>query len=270
MTAIKTILIVCFFSVIAIAQVETRLPKKQVYALYHQANESFRQANAAKDTNQADRLYEKAILNFEKIIDQGHVNNAKLYCNLANAYFLRGELGNAILNYCKAAKIDESNEDIQKNLAFARSKRVDQIAVKTEKRVLQTLFFWHYDFSLKTKLLLTCILFGIVCLCITATIWFGRNTIWTVPALVCAILMSCFLISVAVEYKEQIGTTCGVITTKEVMARQGDGENYAPSFKGPLHEGTEFDLLQSRPNWLHIKLSDNSDGWIPSKTAKLI
>jgi len=270
MTAIKKIFIVCLFLLTAAEPVEAKLPKEQVYALYNQANNTFRQANSTKDPDQAERLYEKAILNFEKIIDQGQIENAGLYYNLANAYFLTGRLGKAILNYRRAAKIDDSDENIRKNLAFARSKRIDKIAVKTEKRVLQTLFFWHYDFPLKTKFLLTCIFFGIVCICITAAIWFGRSATWTISTIICGILMLCFLISVTLEYKTQAGKVCGVITAKEVVARQGDGVNYPSSFKEPLHEGTEFDLLEGRPGWFHIKLSDNSDGWIPDSSAELI
>jgi len=270
MTTVKKTLVTCLFLLTATAMAKAVLPKEQLYTLYNQANETFRQANSTKNPDQTERLYVKAILDFEKIINQGQIKNAKLYYNLANAYFLHGQLGKAILNYRRAAKLNDSDENIQKNLAFARSKRIDQIRLKTEKRVLQTLFFWHYDFSLKTKFLLTCIFFGIACLCITAIIWFGRNSTWTVSALICGILMLCFLISVTVEYKAQTSKVCGVITAKEVIARQGDGENYAPSFKESLHEGTEFDLLESRPSWLHIKLSDNSDGWIPNNAAELI
>jgi len=270
MTTLKKILISCMFLLIVTAAVEAKLPREQVYSLYNQANETFRQAHSTKEPDQAERLYEKAILNFEKIIGQGEIENAKLYYNLANAYFLTGRLGKAILNYRKAAKVDGADEDIQKNLAFARSKRIDRIGIKTEKRVLQTLFFWHYDFPLKTKFLLTCIFFGIVCLCITAAIWFGRRPAPTISAIICGILTLCFLISVAIEYKNQTSNVCGVITAKEVVARQGDGENYAPSFKEPLHEGTEFDLLENRPGWFHIKLSDDSDGWVPNNATEVI
>ncbi|MGD9109321.1 MAG: hypothetical protein PVG93_00140 [Phycisphaerales bacterium] len=270
MTTIKNALIFCVCLLIAAASAEATLSKEEVYALYSQANEVFRQANSTKDSDQVERLYEKAILSFEKIVDEGQVENAKLYYNLANTYFLTGRLGKAILNYRKAAKIDDSDQDIQKNLAFARSKRIDKIGVKTEKRILRTLFFWHYDSSLKTKFLLTCVFFGAICLSTTVTIWFGRNNALTMSAIISAALMLCFLSSVTVEYKNQTGRVCGVITAKEAVARQGDGENYAPSFKEPLHEGTEFDVLESRPNWLHIKLSDDSEGWIPDGTAELI
>lgn len=264
------ILLVPFFLLVSTTLVKADLPEDEVLVLFNRANEQFRQANAARDSQQAKIHYEKAILIYEKIIDESKIENAKLYYNLANAYFLDGQLGKAILNYRRAEKNDDSDENIKKNLAFARGQRIDKIPVKTEKRVLHTLFFWHYDFSFKSKFLLTCVFFGIACLCITTTIWFGRKPASTISVVICCILMLCFLTSVAIEYKAKTGEVCGVITDRQVIARQGDGENYPPSFKEPLHEGTEFDLLENRPDWFHIKLSDDSDSWIPSTSAELI
>ena len=247
-----------------------QMSKDQIYSLFNQANENFRQANSTQDSEQAKRLYEKAILAFEKIIEQGRIKNAKLYCNLGNAYFLKGDIGKAILNYRRAEKLDSSDTNIQKNLAFARSKRIDKVGVKTEKRVLQTLFFWHYDFAIKTKFALTCIFFGIVCICAAGTIWFGRSAPLILTFVISAIFTVCLFSSLIIESRTQASKICGVITAKDVIARQGDGQNYSPSFKAPLHEGTEFDLLESRPGWLHIKLFDESDGWIPDIAADLI
>jgi tetratricopeptide (TPR) repeat protein len=270
MIAKDKILLVCLILSTAAASVDAKLPKEQIYSLYNQANKHFRQGNSTSDSEQAKRLYEKAILSFERIIEQGQIKNAKLHYNLGNAYFLKGDIGKAILNYRRAAKINDSDENIKKNLAFARSQRTDKITVKTEKRVLQTLFFWHYDFSIKTKFLFICIFFGIVCISITATIWFGRSTTWTLTTIICGIVAICLFISLVVESRTQAGRICGVITVKEVIARQGDGQNYPPSFKDPLHEGTEFDLLEDRLGWLHIKLFDDSDAWIPDDSAELI
>lgn len=266
----NTISLVSLLLFVTASLTEAKLPKEQVCTLFNQANQDFRQANSTEEPEQAKRLYEKAILGFERIIDEGQVQNAKLYYNLANAYFLHGQLGKAILNYRRAAKMNGSDENIKKNLAFARGQRIDKVAVKTEKRVLQTLFFWHYDLSIRTKFLLMCIFFGIVCISITATIWLGRIGPFTAGMAICGILTICFLASVIVESRSQTSTICGVITAKEVIARQGDGQNYPASFKEPLHEGTEFDLLENRTGWFHIKLSDDSDGWIADDSAELI
>ena len=247
------------------------MPKEQVYSLFSQANQFFREANATTDNPEtAQKLYEKAILNYEKIISDAGIKNSKLYYNLGNAYFLKEDIGRAILNYRRAQNLDKSDTNIQKNLAFARSRRIDTVEIKTQKRILETLFFWHYDFSIRTKFLVTCIFFAIVCISGILMLWRGKSAPTVTTAAICALLTSCFLASVVVEASTQAYRVCGVITDQQVVARQGDGPKYPASFKDPLHAGTEFDLLELRPGWLHIILSDDREGWIPHKAAELI
>jgi len=248
-----------------------KLSLEQMSRLFIQGNEAFRQANSLKhDPNKADQLYQKAILIYERIINEGGVKNSKLYYNLGNAYFLKGNLGKAILNYRRAEKLDSSDPDIRKNLAFARSRRIDKVVPKTKKRVLQTLFFWHYDFSIRTKFLISCICFALICFSITAMIWLGRGPATTAVAAICGVLLVCFTVSVAIEAGRQSRTTYGVITARQVVAHQADWEDSPPSFKEPLHEGTEFELIERRPGWFHIRLADGSDGWLPENAAELL
>ena len=249
---------------------EDKLSSEQAASLFNQANESFKKANAATVESERIKLYDEAILRYEKIVNDGQVKNAKLFYNLANTYFLKGDLGKAILNYRRAEKLDSTEANIQKNLSFARSRRIDKIELKTEKQVLQTLFFWHYDFSLKTRFTLACLFFAIVCVSLTLMIWRGQSVLGRTMALICGILTICLAASVALEINDRAHKVGGVITANEIVARQGDGQNYPASFKEPLHEGTEFDLLEHRTGWLHIKLYDGSDAWIPETSAELI
>jgi hypothetical protein len=258
-----------FFSLAAPAR--SALPTEQVYSLFTQANQLFRKANATTDDqDKAQKLYEKAILNYEKIISEGLIKNSKLYYNLANAYFLKEDIGRAILNYRRAQSLDKADTNIQKNLAFARSRRIDTVGVRTEKRILKTLFFWYYDFSIKTKFTVTCICFAIICISVTLMLWRGKSAGVVATAAICGILTVSFLASVIVETRSRANTICGVITASQIVARQGDGPNYPESFRDPLHAGTEFDLLERRGGWFHIMLSDDSEGWIPDNAAELI
>jgi len=247
------------------------LSKEQTYSLFTQANDAFRQANAVTgDPAKADSLYEKAVLGYEKIINQGRVRNPKLYYNLANAYLLRDDLGKAILNYRRGELLDKSDSDIQKNLAFARSKKIDKVETKTETRILMTLFFWHYDLSMRVKFTIACACFAVFCIALTLAIWLGRRALLTVISSVSAVILFCLVVSLAVDGYRQSNEFEGVIVSPEVIAYQGDGSNYPQSFKGPLHAGTEFELIERRTGWFHVKLADDSDGWIPQSAAELI
>jgi tetratricopeptide (TPR) repeat protein len=260
----------CMLIAVSVSAAET-LSKEQVYPAFNQANDAFRQANsAADDAGKAASLYEKAILGYEKIIREGHIQNPKLYCNLANAYLLKGDIGNAILNYRRAENLDKSDSGIQKNLGFARGRRIDKVEIKTEKRILQTLIFWHYNLSMRAKFIFACVCFGILCIGSTAMIWFGRRASFTVITSIAAVLLLCFVGSLAVEGYSRSVNLSGVIVAPEVVAYQGDGQNYPPSFKAPLHAGTEFELIERRPGWFHIKLADGSDGWVSQNTAEII
>jgi len=278
------------------AKASPALPRDQLYALLQEANTAFQAANAANTPEGAKPLYDRAILLYEKIVDQGGIQNAKLYYNLANAYLLKEDLGRAILNYRRAARLDSSDLNLQKNLAFARSQRVDRVETSTEKRVLQTLFFWHYDFSLATKFLLACVFFAVLCVALTLLLWWGRDPkrdesrlgrvpktrrvrfgcptrcgpVTAATVVLSAVLLVAFLCSLAVQTHRQANARPGVITAPEVIARQGDGPNYPPSFQDPLHAGLEFELLERRPGWLHIRLSDGTDAWIPDDAAGLL
>jgi hypothetical protein len=253
------------------ARASAPLPREQLYSLLNEANTTFQQANAAADRpDVARQLYEKATLLYEKIIDQGEIQNAGLYYNLANAYLLKEDIGQAILNYRRAEKLDGADVNTQKNLAFARSRRVDTVEIGAEKRVLETLFFWHYDISLTTKVLLACLLFAAVCVSLTGMVWRGRSPVALTAAVLSGVLLLCSVASTVIEASNQANMRYGVITASDVVARQGDGPNYPPSFKDSLHAGTEFRLIEQRPGWLHIVLSNGSEAWIPDDTAGLV
>ncbi len=251
--------------------VSAQMSNDEMLLAYTRANEYFSQANrVSQQTQEAKELYRLAILNYEKIIEQGGIHNAKLYYNLANSYLLAGDIGEAILNYRRAQRLDGSNPDIHKNLSFARSRRVDKLTATTSKKVLERLFFWHWDFSVRTRFLTGGICFALLCLWLTGRVWFVK---WQGTGPVCTVLFIIFAAmagSVVVDQYAESNNLSGVITADSVIARQGDGQNYPQSFNEPLHEGVEFEVIEQRPGWLHVKLANGENTWVPQEAAKLI
>jgi len=248
-----------------------KLSQEAMYQLSGQAANLFHQANeqVQSDPTRAKELYTQAILRWQKIIDEGEIANGYLYYNIANAYLLKGHIGEAILNYRRAERLGMAGPDLVKNLAFARSKRVDQVPVRTEKRVLQTLFFWHYDLAGRLRFLFGCISWAVFFLAAALRLWWRRSFLaWLIG--VSLFLLICFGGSVCIEQMQAGRHQQGVIVVDSVVARQGDGENYAAGFKDPLHEGTEFELQEQRGNWLRIRLANGSAAWIPAQAAQII
>ena len=112
-------------------------------------------------------------------------------------------------------------------------------------------------------------LFTLACLAGAFAIWRRRRDL--VAAALLTLLLSFALIgSVAVDVHRNSTNNHGVITAESVIARQGDSENYPTSFTDPLHAGTEFDILESRGQWLHIRLANAAQAWIPANSAETI
>lgn len=233
------------------------------------ANAAFDKCEGASSED-AKRYYGEAILHFERIIKEGGIKNAKLYYNVGNAYLLKGDVGRAIVNYRRSERLDDRNADVEKNLAFARSRRIDAVEVKSSRRVLKTLFFWHYDFSIRTRFLISCISFGVLMAIVTSMLWFGRKGFFSVSGVILTGVVLCFGLSVGVEHYSDLHQINGVIVAVEVVARQGDGMNYPASFKDALHSGTEFEVIRQQSGWLNIELSDGSKGWVPATSCELI
>lgn len=271
MNLLKIAMVVLFLAVsVGFGAVE-KMSEQDIYSTFMQANDAFRKANSlTDDAESAKDYYSQAILGYEKIIDQGGVSNSKLFYNLANAYLLKGDLGRAILNYRNAESLDGSDADIQKNLAFARSQRLDKVEVTAAKKVMERLFFWHYDFSMRGKLLVGSICFAIVCLAVTVRLWFPAVGGSIVLAVIAAIVTVALGVSVGVDRYVRVNERCGVIVAVTVNARQGDGAGYPLSFEEPLHAGTEFDLLEQRPGWWHVRLTNGNDAWISDTTGELV
>jgi len=252
-----------------VGKAEAELSRGEIEDLAFQAGQLFRQANDLVQNSpvQARELYDQAILRYRRIVTEAGLSNHYLYYNIANAYLLKGDLGRAILNYRRSRRLAPSFTDLAKNLDFARSKRLDQVPVKAQKRVMHTLFFWHYDFSTKAKFILACILWAAACLAGSVWIWWRRIR-WVMG---CALLVGLILGgSVAVDAYDARTNMQGVIVADSVIARQGDGKNYPASFKEPLHSGTEFDLIEKRSNWLQIELGSGDQTWIRADAAVII
>jgi len=250
---------------------ETLLSETEKKELYNQGTEFFHQATELTETDPvaARELYEKALVRFQRLVEQGDVSNGKLYYNIGNIHFLLDDIGRAILNYRRAGQYIPNDSNLAKNLAYARSMRQDKLAIKDKEKILQILFFFHYDLGVKTRLAL----FGFAYVffwIFAGTKIFSRRpfTSWGLGVtLVFALL---FGSSLFVESRESTKNGEGVILAPEVIARQGDAESYQPSFEAPLHSGAEFILLEKRGAWWRIELPDGRSCWIPSHSAELV
>ncbi|ODS33038.1 MAG: hypothetical protein SCARUB_01857 [Candidatus Scalindua rubra] len=231
---------------------------------FHKGNEL-----SASNPEKAKEFYQDAVMHFERIVNEGNIRNSKLYYNIGNIYFRMGDIGNAILNYRRAFQYIPNDTNLQQNLKFARTRRKDHFEEIQKTKILRTVFFWHYDISSRLRISVFIISFFMVWLFALIRI-FRKNPIMQWGFVIALIFSVLFGASLIIEEISINKIRPGVIIAPEVVARKGDSNTYEPAFKEPIHSGTEFNLIEHRGNWYHIKLPDSRTCWIPRKAAELV
>ena len=217
-----TVLVFLFVSLVGAALAGEPLAENEKKELYFQGQEYFHQGTeiSASDPETAKVLYGKALLRFNRIVEEGGVRNGRLFYNIGNINFLLEDIGRAILNYRRAEQYIPNDPNLVKNLAYARNVRQDKLEIKDQKKIEQTLFFFHYDFSTKTRL----ILFGIsyVFFWIFAGIKIFSQRPYTSWVLTISLLFTLlFGTSLFVERYQSATSLEGVILAPEVIAPPG-------------------------------------------------
>ena len=265
------VLIFLLLSLASVALAGGLLAESEQKELYSQGKDFFHQATeiSASNPGMAKDLYAKALLRFNRLVEEGGVRNGKLFYNIGNINFLLEDTGRAILNYRRAEQYIPNDSNLVKNLGYARNMRQDKLEIKDQKKIQQTLFFFHYDFSTKTRLILFGISYALFWVLAGIKVFSQRPyTSWVLTISLFFTLL--FGSSLYVERHQATTGLEGVILDSEVIARQGDADSYQSSFNDPLHAGTEFMLLEDRGAWWQIELPDGRNCWIPEKSGELV
>jgi tetratricopeptide (TPR) repeat protein len=254
------------------AQIPVAGEMEELHTLLSEGQEFFQKASNTEDETTARILYRQALYRFEAIIEAGRGTNGKLLYNIGNTYYRLGDIGRAILFYRRAQLLTPADANLKHNLRYVRSQRIDIIPSRQDSRLFRTLFLWHFSLSPRVKLFFFIAAFWGTCL-LTAHAFLqpNRRKRWKRIFLAfwsgIALMMS---VSLIVDEIRLCTLNDGVITAEEVVARKGDGIAYQRSFVDPLHQGTEFELLEDRAGWYYIELEDGRTGWIPASAAEMV
>jgi len=239
-------------------------------ALLDEAEQAFQAAVNARNDWEAEANFRKAANAYQQLVDDG-VRNGRLYYNLGNTYFRLGEPARAILNYRRALRLMPGNGRILNNLRFARTQVQDKIEMSGKRALARSLFFWHYETSLKARSMAALFFYVLVWGLALAAILLRRRSVRRMlvgaVAVTIALGVSCLVSSL---YHD----TEGVITAEKVVLRKGSGLSYKEKYEAALHAGAEFSVIEERGTgrnrWFHIKLADGKTGWIPASACELI
>ena len=260
---------ILFFIVVALSFSFYAMEESETQELLREAERCFETGNEAKSRDEAVELWRKAAARYERAVREGGLANGPLFYNLGNVYFRLGDTGRAILNYRRAQRFIPNDRNLLKNLAYARRSRKDTVEEQESRKVLRTLLFWHYDLSLATRENIFIACFCAIWLFALLRIFWKRPWLKTATfgLLFVAIVMAASMVET--EYRQR-KIKEGVVIAEEIVGRKGNSDSYEPSFKEPLHAGTEFTVVEQRGAWLEIRLANGMGTWIPEEAAELL
>lgn len=204
-----------------------------------------------------EERFAEAALAFESCADAGVRVGAAWY-NAGNAWFKAGELGRAIASYRRAEAFRPFDKRLHESLAAARALRVDVIGTgKVEHRV------WPQRWGLALFSLLWIGGWSVLMFWIR----YRRGAILGASL----VLIGTSLLVGGIELRDHLaGRSEGVLIASEAYGRKGPGFAYQSAFKESLHSGVEFEVLESRADWLRVSLGPDGECWLPAKTVELL
>jgi len=232
----------------------------------------FVKAQEHYDRAKTEQDYLAAAALFKKILDQGkngrYRSGAVLY-NLGNAYYRAGELGRAIAAYREAKRYRPGDDYLDANLRQALARRVDKFP-EASRSLVDHILFWTRAVAYRWQFVL---MLGAAALAFLIAV---VRLVWprlrgTRPLLAVALVLTLLFGAGAAlsAYRYEL-ITHGVLVEKKTQVLKAP--KGSPAFDKPLHEGTEFEVLESRGNdlrsrWYRIRFAGDREGWIPAEAA---
>jgi tetratricopeptide (TPR) repeat protein len=221
------------------------------------ANVAYRQGNAAYEktdfANAAD-LYRRAI-------DEG-VADPRLYYNYGNCLFRQNQPGMAILYYEKARKLDPNDQDIAYNLRFVNAQIIDKNPAEESNALTRAMALAHSAFSINEGLWISVGLFSLVFLAAILALFAGtafRGALLTLMVLAALALLA-MSPSLYFKIKEQESLQYGIVLKPAVEMFSGPGESFQVLTQ--VHEGTKFEIVETRGDWASVKLANGKGGFV--------
>ena len=203
---------------------------------------------------------------------EGGFESAEVYYNLGNAHFRLGEIGRAVLNYERAARLNPRGEDIQANLALVDQMLQDRIEPLPRFWVLSVVDWWMA--LIPGRWLATIVAVCYIALGVAAVVLvLGRRHAWrtALRRAVYASLAATVLLGGTLLARE-----AGVGRPEEAVVMPTEARVLsAPSEEGGLtvftvHEGTRVRIDRRADEWAEIVLADGKVGWLPLSVLEVI
>lgn len=214
--------------------------------------------------------FRTAIQTYERIL-AGGLGSAKLYYNLANAYFKENWPGKAILYYHRALRLAPGNDDIRYNLSVAEARTKDNIAQIPEFFLVEWMRSVRHTmsctaWSVVSLAALACAL-GLFLLYLLAQPLSLRKTGFY-GTLAAAALFVCTTWFAAGQRRAMMDDTQAVVMSASTAVKSSPDKSSTDLFV--LHEGTLVRLSNRLDGWCEVTIADGKKGWLECTTIETI
>ncbi len=217
-------------------------------------------AQALEEPNRDERLaiFAQAEYGFDAVIESG-TENASLYTNLGNAALQAEHIGQAVLAYHRALRLDPDATAARQNLIHVRTLLPGWVPRPTASDSAQPLFFYR-RISEANRSYLAAGFFVLAAVSLAISVR-RREGAWRGIALMGGVAWALIVASIVFDSAEG-QTESAVITADEAIARSADSRLAALAYPEPLPGGVEVEQLEQRAEWTRVRLHNGRDVWV--------
>ena len=200
------------------------------------------------------------------------MSSPELYCNIGDVRFRQSRLGDAILYYSRALKMDPSFSDARHNLEFAKSLTQDKIDTVPEffLRSWMRKLCWTLPSDTWAWLSLV-LLAGVLALVLLFLLARGSAARkWGFFGGVVVLILLIFTLLFASWQKRDYLRADDAVVMRPVVSVKSAPSQMDTKDLFILHEGTCVQVLDSVGEWCDVRLSDGREGWLKSSEVEII
>ncbi len=225
-------------------------------------------ATIGEQFDQANKLYEigrydESASVYESIINSGHQSVA-IYFNWGNALFKSGKVGKAIYAYLNAERLSPRDPDVKANLEFAR-KTISNGAVIVKKRWID----YINKFSLNEWTICTAFVFWCFFVMLAMCQWrieYKNKLRFSIK--ISLVMLIFFGLCLGLSAYDRVKNRTAIVIVKEGNAHQGPFDESPNKFT--IIDGLEFNILDTKGDWIQVIDSSNRVGWVKTNEVTVL
>ncbi len=234
---------------------------------------------AAADSAYSKENYDEAIVLYNSLLGE-RGRSAEIYYNLGNAYYRKGEIGNAVLSYERALRVNPSHADARANLAFVNSRLEDRpednnsFLTRLHRSVVLSMSADAWAWIALTSFVLLCAAVALYIFSANVTLrklgFFGAFVL---------LVLTVYFVVVAINAASHfIDHSEAVVTAPSTLLNSAPRQPGNTEKVVPLHEGTKVEIIDSiatpddpvSPMWYNVRINGSASAWLRATDVERI